>query len=114
MEIKTAQQKKNGNIYLQLEVNQDEYNDIVNYADNKSVPLGGQVMPNEVVGGGRCETCEHFTLNKYDDGFESEMGNCKCQVKFPDSLFARSPGTRKTMNKKDGRNCPCYDSRREA
>ncbi len=53
MEIKIAQKKKTGSIYLQLEVNQKEYNDIVNYADNKSVPLGGQVMPNEVLASGR-------------------------------------------------------------
>ena len=57
-----------------------------------------------------CEHCKHFTLNTYEDNYKSEMGNCKYQVKFPDSTYARCAGTKKTMNKRDGRNCPCYEA----
>lgn len=56
-----------------------------------------------------CGNCKYFVLNTYQDGFKTEMGNCNYKVKFPDSLFARAEGTRKTMNEKWGKDCPCFE-----
>ena len=93
-------------------------NQIVYEADNlwewivkNFVPLNAPVMPNEVLAGGNCGTCKYWKelIDK-----DYPYGDCTVEIKFPDSSFARSAGMRKTMRDYDGKNCPCYESQREA
>lgn len=50
-----------------------------------------------------CETCINWKKIK-----ETDEGDCRYKVIFPDSRFARATGMLKTMLKGQGTSCPAY------
>jgi hypothetical protein len=53
---------------------------------------------------GNCESWKRLLEEK-----KYPLGVCQYTVKFPDSLFARSPGLRKEMREYDGQDCQCFN-----
>ena len=49
-----------------------------------------------------CGKCKYFN-----------NGKCKYKIKYPVSAYAYDNGYRKKVNKKEGKNCLCFESKSE-
>jgi len=54
-----------------------------------------------------CANCEYWKRKKLK--LKNNFGNCKYEVIFPESVYARSPGLKQDMRSQDGNNCKAFN-----